>query len=68
MCKAGRIVLMAAGFAAMVVTLVMFGFVETRIPHIGYLGMWVLCAGVINYGAGEGDALVKRDGTEEDEL
>ncbi len=54
MCKAGRIVLMAAGTVAMGVILVMFGFVETNIPPAGYLGMWVICAGIIDYGAEAG--------------
>lgn len=55
MCKIGRMILMAAGIVMMSVILVMFGFVETEIPRMGYLGMWVLCAGAIYYGAGAGD-------------
>ncbi len=67
MCKAGRIVLMAAGTGAMGVILVVFGFVETNIPPVGYLAMWVICAGIIDYGAGAGVFLTGKDsGTKED--
>lgn len=52
MCKVGRMILMAVGLVAMGVVSVMFGFVETRIPNAGYLGMWVLCAGMVYYGSG----------------
>ncbi len=59
MCKTGRIALMAAGLTAMIIILVLFGFVETGIPRMGYLGMWIVCAGVIHYGAGAGDIKIE---------
>lgn len=55
-------VLMAAGTVSMGVILVMFGFVETNIPPAGYLGMWVLCAGIVDYGAGAGVFLTGKGG------
>ena len=51
MCKTGRIALMAAGLTATIV--------ETGIPRMGYLGMWIVCAGVIHYGAGAGDIKIE---------
>lgn len=52
MYRAGRIIVMAAGLAMMWIVLVMFGFVETGIPNIGYLAMWGGCAGMVYYGSG----------------
>lgn len=52
MCKAGRKVLMVVGLVMMCVVSIVFGFVETKIPNAGYLGMWVLCAGAVYYGSG----------------
>lgn len=51
--KAGRIILMGFGLVMMVVIFVLYGFVETEIPPIGYLGMWAICAEAVQYGAGE---------------
>ncbi len=64
MCKAGRIALMAVGLIAMIIILVMFGFFETRIPRMGYLGMWIICAGIIYYGAGAEDVKIEDNQTE----
>lgn len=65
MCKACRIVLMAAGFIAMSIILVVFGFVDTEIPRMGYLGMWIICAGIIYYGAGSQEILKNKDDSAE---
>ncbi len=59
MCKIGRIVLMTAGLIAMIIILVVFGFFETGIPRMGYLGMWIVCAGAIRYGAGAEDSKIE---------
>lgn len=52
MYKVSRVILMAVGLVAMCVILILFGFFETDIPQVGYLGMWAVCAGIIYYGAG----------------
>lgn len=52
MSKTGRTILMAVGLVMMCVVSVIFGFVETKIPNVGYLGMWILCAGAVYYGSG----------------
>ena len=55
---------MAVGLIAMIIILVMFGFFETRIPRMGYLGMWIICAGIIYYGAGAEDVKIEDNQTE----
>ncbi|MDO4312687.1 MAG: hypothetical protein Q4C52_06360 [Eubacteriales bacterium] len=45
-------ILMIVGLVMMCVIFVMFGFVETDIPNVGYLGMWILSAGAVYYGSG----------------
>lgn len=52
MYKVSRMFLMAVGMVAMCVILILFGFFETDIPQVVYLGMWAVCAGIIYYGAG----------------
>lgn len=51
--KAGRIILMVLGLVMMGVIFILFGFVETEIPPVGYLGMWVVCARAVHCGAGK---------------
>lgn len=50
--KISRTILMTAGLIMMCVISVIFGFAETEIPNVGYLGMWILCAGAVYYGSG----------------
>lgn len=52
MCKAGKMILMVVGLVMMCVVSLVFGFIETDIPNVGYLGMWILCAGAVHYGSG----------------
>lgn len=47
--RSGKIMAMA-GLAVMGVILVMAGFVETEIPRLVYLGIWMLCAEAIRRG------------------
>lgn len=68
MCKAGRAALMSAGIIMMSVILVLFGFVDTGIPRMGYLGLWVLSAGAVYYGAGAGDSKKTKTGRPENDI
>lgn len=50
--KAGKKLMAAAGMIMMLVIIIVFGFMETNIPAIVYLGMWGICAGAVSYGTG----------------
>ena len=52
MCKINRMIWMVLGFVMMCLIFVLVGFAETGIPRIGYLGMWIVSAGAVCYGAG----------------
>lgn len=52
MYRISRMILMIVGLIMMCVISVMFGFMETDIPNVGYLGMWILSAGAVYYGSG----------------
>lgn len=50
--KAGKKLMAAAGMIVMLIVIIAFGFMETNIPAIVYLGLWGICAGAVCYGTG----------------